>query len=110
MYRRKADTIEKSWNVVTNNGRNQTQPKSLQNSTSNEMPVGKPPINKKVISYSAVNRYEILGDSDSNGELSDANKKPSVAHNEVTTRQEKVGTNKGAITKSIPSKEKRRIA
>ena len=52
---RKVNTTEKSWNVVTNNGRNQTQPKSLQNSTRNEMPVGKPPINYSVFAQNQLN-------------------------------------------------------
>lgn len=104
---RKVNITEKTWNVVTNQGRNQIESKSLHNST-NDMLFGKPSINKSVINYSSVNRYEIL--SDSNFELSEDNEEPILAYDEVTTQQEKVSTNKGAITELTTPKKKRKIA
>ena len=104
---RKINTTERPWNVVTNHRSNQNQSKSLFNSI-NDTAVGKAPINNNVINYSSVNRYEIL--SDSNAELSEDNEEPILTQDEVTTRQKKISTNKGAITKPTTSKEKRKTA
>ena len=104
---RKINTTERPWNVVTNHMGNQNQSKSLSNSI-NDTAIGKAPINNNVINYSSVNRYEILGDS--NAELSEDNEEPILTQDEVTTRQKKISTNKGAITKLTKSKEKRKTA
>ena len=103
----KSNTTEKPWNIVNNHKPNQIQFKSSHNSTT-YMPVVKPPINQNVINCSSVNRYEILSDSDL--EASAENEEPILAHDEPTTRQEKVNTNKSATKKPIASKKTRKIA
>ena len=92
---------------MNNHKPNQIQFKSSHNSTT-YMPVEKPPINRNVINCSSVNRYEILSDSDL--AASAENEEPILTHDEPTTRQEKVNTNKSATKKPIASKKTRKIA